>query len=100
MDVREEFIANRDEKYAIFTSRLVETGSPILGVRLPVLRDIAKRIAKDDWESYLNSWHCECMEDVMLKGSGFLDIWLYMLILFIMAAVLMTVSLIRLDKRR
>ena len=45
-------------------------------------------------------WFIIAIKDVMLKGSGFLDIWLYMLILFIMAAVLMTLSLIRLDKRR
>ena len=68
MDIRKELVANRDEKYAAFTSRLVDTESPILGVRLPVLRDIAKRIAKGDWEGYLDNWHCECMEDVMLKG--------------------------------
>ena len=45
-------------------------------------------------------WFIIAIKDVMLKGSGFFDIWLYMLILFAMAAILMTVSLIRLDKRR
>lgn len=45
-------------------------------------------------------WFIIAIKDVMLKGSGFNDIWPYMFILFVMAALLMTLSLIRLDKRR
>ena len=36
----------------------------------------------------------------MLKGSGFFDIWLYLVILFGMAVVLMLVSLTHIDRRR
>ena len=45
-------------------------------------------------------WFIIAIKDVMLKGSGFLDIWLYMLILFGMAVLLMLLSLTRLDRRR
>lgn len=45
-------------------------------------------------------WFIIAIKDVMLKGSGFFDIWLYMLILFGMAVVLMGISLTRLDRRR
>lgn len=45
-------------------------------------------------------WFIIALKDVMLKGSGFFDIWLYMLILFGMAAFLLSVSLTRLDRRR
>lgn len=45
-------------------------------------------------------WFIIAIKDVMLKGSGFLDIWLYMVILFGMAVVLMAFSMTRLDRRR
>ncbi|MCQ2285954.1 MAG: ABC transporter permease [Bacteroidales bacterium] len=44
-------------------------------------------------------WFIIAIKDVMIKGSGFAEIWQYMLILFIMAVVLITISLARLDKR-
>ncbi len=45
-------------------------------------------------------WFIIAIKDVMLKGSGFFDIWLYMLILFGMAVVLMYFSITKLDRRR
>lgn len=45
-------------------------------------------------------WFIIAIKDVMIKGSGIGDIWLYMVILLGMAALLITVSLSRLDKRR
>lgn len=68
MDVRSELLAHRDEKYAMFSGSLIRGEANVLGVRLPVLRDMAKRIAKEDWRAYLESWHCEYMEDIMLRG--------------------------------
>ena len=68
MDVRGEMMANRDLRYSEFSAKLVESGLPILGVRLPVLRDMAKRISKEDWRGYLDGWNGEYMEDVMLRG--------------------------------
>ncbi|MBP5710047.1 MAG: ABC transporter permease [Bacteroidales bacterium] len=44
-------------------------------------------------------WFIIAIKDVMIKGSGFEDIWRYMLILFVMAVVLITISLAKLDKR-
>lgn len=44
-------------------------------------------------------WFILAIKDVMIKGSGFFDIWLYLLILFIMAVVFIIFSLTRLDKR-
>ncbi|MBO4232040.1 MAG: ABC transporter permease [Bacteroidales bacterium] len=44
-------------------------------------------------------WFIIAIKDVMIKGSGFEDIWQYMLILFGMAVVLITISLAKLDKR-
>lgn len=68
MDVRQELLSQTDRKYAMFSDRLVSSRYRILGVRLPILRDIAKRIAAGDWESYLDNWECEFLEDMMLRG--------------------------------
>ncbi len=45
-------------------------------------------------------WFIIAIKDVMIKGSGIFDIWLYLVILLGMAALLITISLSRLDKRR
>jgi len=37
---------------------------------------------------------------VMIKGSGFREIWPYILILFVMAVILITISLVQIDKRK
>ncbi len=44
-------------------------------------------------------WFILAIKDVMIKGSGFLDIWFYLMILFVMAVVFIIFSLTRLDKR-
>ena len=44
-------------------------------------------------------WFILAIKDVMIKGSGFFDIWLYLLILFVMAVVFIIFSISRLDKR-
>lgn len=44
-------------------------------------------------------WFILAIKDVMIKGSGFFDIWNYLLILLIMAVVFIVISLTRLDKR-
>ena len=44
-------------------------------------------------------WFILAIKDVMIKGAGFFDIWKYLLILFAMAVVFISFSLMRLDKR-
>lgn len=45
-------------------------------------------------------WFIIALKDVMIKGSGLREIWLYMVILLVMAIVLIWISLSRIDKRR
>jgi ABC-type multidrug transport system, permease component len=45
-------------------------------------------------------WFIIALKDVMIKGAGIKDIWLYMVILLGMASILITISLSRIDKRR
>jgi ABC-2 type transport system permease protein len=44
-------------------------------------------------------WFILAIKDVMIKGSGFFDVWEYLTILFAMAVVFISISLKMLDKR-
>ena len=63
MNIREELFANMDLEYKQFHTRLVPNINPnsIIGVRIPVLRKIARKITDNsfDWEYY---------EECMLHG--------------------------------
>ena len=45
---------NKDFKYKIFNDKIVNTKMNTIGVRVPVLRKISKKIAKTDYEAFLN----------------------------------------------
>jgi 3-methyladenine DNA glycosylase AlkD len=66
--IREQLFELAEEDYRIFTASLLPGKDNVLGVRLPILRNIAKKIAKEDWRSYLNSTDYIYMEEVTLKG--------------------------------
>jgi 3-methyladenine DNA glycosylase AlkD len=57
-----------DEKYRKFASGLLPGVSNMLGVRLPLLRSVAREIAATDWRTYLSTADDEFFEEVMLKG--------------------------------
>lgn len=63
--VLEEYV---DEKFKDFTSTLIPGSRPILGVRVPILRKIAKEIAKEDWKTYLCEAAEDSYEEVAIKG--------------------------------
>ena len=43
----------KDEKYLEFHKKLVKTNNKIIGVRSPVVKEIAKNIAKGDWRKFI-----------------------------------------------
>ena len=59
---------NVDEKFKDFTSALIPGSRPILGVRVPILRKIAKEIARGDWRRYLKEATEDTYEEVVVKG--------------------------------
>jgi Predicted DNA alkylation repair enzyme len=67
-NVKEELLKLSDEKYQKFSSALLPGTDNMIGVRLPVLRKLAKQIVEKDWESYLNTAEDEYFEEVMLQG--------------------------------
>ena len=44
---------NSDSKFHDFTVRILNTPLDVIGVRIPVLRSVAKSIIKEDWDGFL-----------------------------------------------
>ncbi len=66
--IKEQLMELADEKYRIFNSSLLPGRENILGVRLPLLRKMAARIAREDWRGYLAGAEDDTYEEVMLQG--------------------------------
>ena len=67
IDVKKELQDNADKKYKSFQGKVVRGAAEVLGVTMPVLKDLSKRICEDDWRSFLNESPV-FYEDYMLRA--------------------------------
>lgn len=67
-NIREKLFELQDKKYQEFHSGLCPNVNDIIGVRIPKLRDLAKKIAKENPEEYLTKMPKEYYEEKMLQG--------------------------------
>ena len=68
-EIKEFIELNSNQKYKEFSEALSSAGSyRMKGVRLPVLRDLAKRLVKEDGIRSLSSLSDDCFEEVLLQG--------------------------------
>ncbi len=68
-ELRTDISELADKKYRDFHSSLCKTSEcEILGVRLPLLRQTAKEILKENPESFVKNIKCKYYEEVMLKA--------------------------------
>ncbi|MBP3487394.1 MAG: DNA alkylation repair protein [Roseburia sp.] len=67
-EIRSFLTEHAEGKFKEFTAGLIPGTDPIIGVRLPVLRELAKQLAKEDWRSYLAGASDETYEEIMLQG--------------------------------
>ena len=67
-DIKKELISLAEPKYKEFSSSLLPNINNILGVRLPILRKIAKRISKENYLDFLKQNDDEFFELTMLEG--------------------------------
>lgn len=67
-EIRKKIEELADEKYKEFHGGLCPEVNGIIGVRVPLLRNIAKEIAKDDWKTYLDNAVDNSYEEIMLQG--------------------------------
>lgn len=66
--VEKQLLDLRDEKYRKFSASLLPDVDNILGVRLPELRKLAKKLAKDNWHNLINISDGKYFEEIMLQG--------------------------------
>lgn len=66
--IRAELETIAEEKYRLFSSKLIPNINNVLGVRLPALRKIAKRLIENDQKEYLKISDFTYFEEVMLQG--------------------------------
>lgn len=57
-----------DQKYQKFASSLLPGTEAVLGVRIPDLRTIARRLAEEDWKKALHILSDETFEEILLQG--------------------------------
>lgn len=66
--IREQIFELIDPDYQKFSTALIPNINNVLGVRLPELRKLAKKIAKGDWRTYLATAEDKYFEEIMLQG--------------------------------
>lgn len=66
--LRRELESLAETDFQKFSASLVPGEMEMLGVRLPKLREIAKKLARGDWETYLEHASDCSMEEIMLQG--------------------------------
>lgn len=69
-EIRKQLESLAEPDFQQFTAKLIPNipSEKILGVRLPKLRKIAKKIAKDHAEEYLKTASDQSYEEIMLQG--------------------------------
>lgn len=67
-EIIKELFQNADQKYKEFHSGLCPNTDNIIGVRIPKLREIAKRIAKENPKEFLKNINEKYYETVMIYG--------------------------------
>ncbi len=67
-EIRKKLLELADEKYKKFQEGLCPNTNNIIGVRVPLLRNLAKEISKQNVENYLKNASNEYYEEIMLQG--------------------------------
>lgn len=67
-EIRAYFETHAEEKFQKFTSGLIPDSDPIIGVRVPLIRKLAKKIAREDYRSYLAGARDDSYEEICLQG--------------------------------
>ena len=66
--VRRTLATLAEQPYRRFAASLLPKGTRLLGVRLPALRRLARRITAGDWRGYLASSPGDSFEETLLRG--------------------------------
>ena len=58
----------KDEKYCQFNKKIVFTGYEMIGIRVPILRNIAKQISNTNYEDFLKLSTLKTYEEIFIYG--------------------------------
>lgn len=58
----------KDDKYLEFNRKIVNTTSPMIGIRTPILRNIAKEISRENSLKFLKNVKNKYYEETLLEG--------------------------------
>lgn len=67
-EIRKELFSLADKKYKKFHSDLCPNVDNIIGVRVPLMRNIAKDISKSEYTEYLSNPYNDYYEEIMIEG--------------------------------
>lgn len=67
-EFRERLLSMAEKDYKEFSAKLIPGVQNMLGIRLPVLRKLAKEMAKENWQEYLSWTEFIYFEEVMVQG--------------------------------
>lgn len=70
MTLRDQLLELQEPKYMKFTAALMPGVENVLGIRLPVLRKIARQIAAGDWRTYLAEARGFLFRGADVAGAG------------------------------
>lgn len=66
--IRKELETIAEADYKKFSSSLIPGVENLLGIRIPILRDMAKKLAKEDWKGCMEWDNLLYFEEIMLQG--------------------------------
>lgn len=66
--VRKELEKIAEADYKTFSASLIPGVENLLGIRIPILRDMAKKLAKEDWKGCMEWEDTLYFEETMLQG--------------------------------
>ena len=58
----------KDDDYALFHKRLLKNDTKVIGIRTPILKNIAKKITKTNYLEFINLNKHEYYEEIILHG--------------------------------
>ena len=64
----EYLFSYQDTKYRDFNQKIVNTTSPIIGIRSPIIKSIAKKIDQNEITSFIALLHNKYYEETLLEG--------------------------------
>jgi len=67
-DIRERLFQNQDIEFRDFSMKLTPGCNNMIGVRSPVVKDIAKEISKGDWRRTLSEMQTDYQEERVVRG--------------------------------